>query len=141
MKILMRITYCNCCGEPRYGKDQEIEHDEECVWWKPMKYHPDNWVVLKINRYGENLYKVLAGWSGSYLHGDSWRLNSGIVEVNETEESFEFIGHSGSVYVCHKGMYGLRMNNAHVVEQLKEVFGGMISVMDENTDWKTLLDK
>ena len=52
-------------------------------------YTPDNWVVLKITNtkrsgntgYGRTeqvLYKVLAGWGGGYLDGDSWRMNSGI---------------------------------------------------------------
>jgi len=27
-------SYCNCCGAPHYvGK--ELEHDKECVWYKP----------------------------------------------------------------------------------------------------------
>jgi hypothetical protein len=42
------------------------------------EYLPDNWVVLKINHEGKTLYKVLAGWIGGYLNGDSWRMNSGM---------------------------------------------------------------
>ena len=39
-------------------------------------YQPDNWIIVELpNNTG---YKILAGWSGGYLHGNSWRLNSGI---------------------------------------------------------------
>jgi hypothetical protein len=31
-----------------------------------MQYIPDNWVILKIKG-SDPHYKVLAGWSGSYL--------------------------------------------------------------------------
>ena len=51
-------------------------------------YRPDNWVVIKFTQqvksgntgYGRTekvFYKVLGGWSGGYLDGDSWRMNSG----------------------------------------------------------------
>ena len=45
-------------------------------------YKPDNWVVIKMD--GDNPhYRVLAGWSGGYLHGDSWKINSGITRVED----------------------------------------------------------
>ena len=47
---------------------------------------PDSWVVLKITAETGVIYKVLAGWSGGYLDGDSWRLNSGINIVFERED-------------------------------------------------------
>ena len=48
-------------------------------------YTPDNWVVLKLKpgKGAHPIYKVLAGWSGGYLDGDSWRMNSGISKVTE----------------------------------------------------------
>jgi len=49
----------------------------------------------------------MATWSGGYLDGDSWRMNSGIKGAEETEDSWEFIGHSGSVYTCGKLNYGV----------------------------------
>ena len=72
---------------------------------------PDNWVVLKIDG-DDPHYRVLAGWSGGYLDGDSWKLNSGIVSVFDTDDSFKFIGSSKSVYMCNKNSYGLKMNNS-----------------------------
>ena len=100
------------------------------------EYTPDNWVVLKLYHEGETLYKVLAGWSGGYLSGDSWRMNSGISEVTEDDDYLLFHGYSGSVYRCHKGGYQLRMNNAGIYNQLKERFGDAVELMPEDTDWK-----
>ena len=94
-------------------------------------YTPDNWVVIKFTQqvksgntgYGRTekvFYKVLGGWSGGYLSGDSWRLNSGIVDVEETTYSFIFIGHSGSRYICDKTQECLRMNTAGIWKQMQE---------------------
>ena len=100
------------------------------------EYTPDNWVVLKMNHESETLYKVLAGWSGGYLSGDSWRMNSGISEITEDGDYLLFHGYSGSVYRCYKKSYGLRMNNAGAYNQLKERFGDAVELMPEDTDWK-----
>ena len=104
-----------------------------------MEYTPDNWVVLKIKqgKLDSGFYKVLAGWSGGYLSGDSWRMNSGVTEVTEDGDYLLFHGYTGSVYRCHKGSYGLRMNNAGVYNQLKENegFEGQVTLMDEDTNW------
>ena len=63
---------------------------------------PDRWILLKIG----NIYKVFGSWSGSYLHGDSWRINSGIESVEDDGDFWLFHGVSGSVYKCRKTSYG-----------------------------------
>ena len=99
-----------------------------------MKYNkPDNWVVVKVD---EDFYKVLAGWSGGYLDGDSWRLNSGISEVKDDGDYWLFIGASGSVYQCHKKGYGTRMNIAGRAKQLQELG---CELMPEETYWMKLV--
>ena len=107
------------------------------------EYRPDNWVVLKVKE-GKGtfpFYKVLAGWSGGYLSGDSWRINSGVTEVKEDGDYYEFYGETGSCYRCHKEGYGLRMNNAGVYKNLclQQEFGGQVQLMAEDTDWSTLV--
>lgn len=99
-----------------------------------MTYTPDNWVIVKITRPEGVLYKVLAGWSGGYLDGDSWRLNSGIVRAEVEDDYILFHGHSGSVYKCHKhaqrlsgatsGIYG------RIVEQGKQM-SIVVEIVDE----------
>lgn len=105
-------------------------------------YYPDNWVVLKIkpSKDAKPFYKVLAGWSGGYLNGDSWRMNSGITSVVEENKSFEFYGESGSCYVCRKGAYRLTMANAGIYNQLNEnqEFDEQVTLMPEDTDWEEL---
>ena len=102
------------------------------------EYYPDNWVVLKIKegKDADPIYKVLGGWSGGYLDGDSWRMNSGITKVVEKHHHYEFYGASGSVYLCGRKRYGLRMNNAGVYNQLKEKFGDAVDLMSEDTLWR-----
>lgn len=105
-------------------------------------YTPDTWVMLKICTGSHCVYKVLAGWSGSYTYGSSWKLNSGCTKVTETENSFDFDGYSGSVYVCRKSCYGLSGYTANILsgfqEQLKETPGASIEVMPEETNWLEL---
>jgi hypothetical protein len=98
-------------------------------------YTPDNWVILKIDYDGEIIYKVLAGWSGGYLDGDAWRMNSGITSVEKQAYLYGFYGQSGSVYWCHQGTYRLTMAIAGVYNQLKEHFGDKVEMMPEDTNW------
>ena len=117
-------------------------------------YYPDSWVVIKITEEtlnasntayieGRTYYKVLGGWSGGYLHGDSWRLNSGINLVFEHKDEIHFYGHSGSNYICHKSTYGLRMNTAGIFKQMQLVGTGLngsakVELMPEDTDWTNI---
>lgn len=97
-------------------------------------YTPDNWVVIFMNG-DDPHYRILAGWSGGYTTGDSWKMNSGITKVEEDGDYYDFIGSSGSVYRCHKEAYTLRMNNAHIWAQLQELHGDKVQMMDEETNW------
>ena len=104
---------------------------------------PDAWVIVKIVHDGlENpLYKVVAGWNGGYLHGNSWRVNSGITQVEDYEDYFIFHGASGSAYTCHKQRYGMKMCNYPGLERVKAAVkdvNGTVEVMDEETNWKEL---
>lgn len=65
-------------------------------------YNPDGWVIVKITHENDIIYKVFASWSGGYLHGDSWKLSSGIVKIEETENEYSIHNHSGSVYTVRK---------------------------------------
>ena len=100
-------------------------------------YTPDNWVIIKLK--GEDPhYRVLAGWSGGYTTGDSWRMNSGIIKVEEDEAFYYFYGSSGSRYRCCKESYRLRINNAHIWDRLQELHGDKVELMPEDTDWNSL---
>jgi hypothetical protein len=100
-------------------------------------YYPDNWVVIRLKG-DDPHYRVLVGWSGGYTQGDSWRMNSGITSAEEKNSYYSFYGSSGSCYVCHKEAYGLRMNNAYIWEQLQELHGDKVEMLNEDTDWMTV---
>lgn len=100
-------------------------------------YIPDNWVVIKFKG-DDPHYRILAGWSGGYLDGDSWKINSGIIRVEEYEHYLYFYGSSGSCYQCHKEAYCLRNNNAYVWNNLQERYGEKVELMPEDTDWMEL---
>lgn len=102
-----------------------------------MQYTPDNWVVIKIKG-DDPHYRVLAGWSGGYAHGSSWRMNSGITKAVDVGGWVHFYGSSGSRYSCHKESYGLRMGNAYVWNRLKEKYGDRVELLDEETDWSNI---
>lgn len=67
------------------------------------EYTPDAWVVVKIvGDPDNNLHKVIGGWSGGYLDGDSWRINSGIESVGDGGDVWLVQGYSGSIYKLRK---------------------------------------
>lgn len=63
---------------------------------------PDKWMIIRFNED----YKVFATWAGGYTTGDSWKLNSGIVRIEEEDDFYIFHGYSGSFYYCNKNSYG-----------------------------------
>ena len=97
-------------------------------------YTPDSWVIVKIQyeKY-ETIYKVLAGWSGSYLYGASWKLSSGIVTFEDKGEYYESLQDSGSTYMLYKSserMSAIMASTfASFEEQLKRN-DGTIEVID-----------
>ena len=102
---------------------------------------PDRWVVLKIFSVSDGtFYKVLGSWYGGYLHGNSWRLNSGIERVvKASKDTFLFYGFSGSCYECRINNYGMHLESSGVVEELKKGRGDIVvEVLPHDTDWLTL---
>jgi hypothetical protein len=72
------------------------------------EYHPDKFTLLEINPdEEETFYKVFGTWGGSYLYGDSWRMNSGIERAVMDSGMISFIGRSGSVYSCNISSEGI----------------------------------
>jgi hypothetical protein len=98
------------------------------------EYNPDNWVVLKMVYKDKTFYKLLAGWSGGYLNGDSWKLNSGIEKVELDNDRYKFYGSSDSVYSCHKDGYGLRMSTVDIYSTMKKTYPDQVEML-EDCDW------
>ena len=98
------------------------------------KYTPDSWIIVKIQseNYG-TIYKVLAGWSGSYLYGASWKLSSGIVTFEDKGEYYESLQDSGSTYMLYKSseqMIGIMAGAFASFEEQLKGNDGAIEVID-----------
>ena len=98
------------------------------------EYNPDSWVVLKMTYKDQTFYKVLGGWAGGYLNGDSWRLNSGVERAELVDGKYHFHGSSGSVYRCNPEMYGLRVVTANIFDQMKSAHPDAVELL-EDRDW------
>jgi hypothetical protein len=84
------------------------------------EYTPDKWVVIEIAMEGTTVQKILSSWYGGWAGSDSWRLSSGITEVEELEDSYIIKNHSGSVYTCFKGRYGMSSYTVGILKDFKE---------------------
>jgi hypothetical protein len=93
-------------------------------------YTPNKWMIIKITG-NDPHYRVFGSWSGGYLDGDSWRMNSGITSFEEEDDHYLFIGHSGSTYACHKDMYGANVHGMGVVKQFEERHPDKVFILNE----------
>ena len=93
---------------------------------------PDSWVILEVNHEGDQFQRILSGWSGSYLYGDSWRMSSPIKELNikVNQDFFTATTDSGSTYQLFKSRQGLRMSNAGIYNELKEKHGDSVEIVE-----------
>jgi hypothetical protein len=111
----------------------EVQGPREEWMDEPYDYAPDQWMLIQITGTDPH-YRVFGSWSGSYLNGDSWRLNSGIKSVKQVGDYYFFYGHSGSVYRCHKEMYGSTPYVLSVAQGMAERSGATMYLMDEPED-------
>ena len=84
------------------------------------EYIPDKWVVIEIAMEGTTVQRILSSWYGGWAGSDSWRLSSGITEVEELEDSYIIKNESGSVYTCFKGRYGMSAYAMGILEDFKK---------------------
>ena len=80
---------------------------------------PDKWMLVRITGTDPH-WRIFATWYGGYLGSDSWRLNSGVTSVEDKDEWYDFHGHSGSLYRCHKESYGVSSYGQSVLTGLVE---------------------
>lgn len=83
---------------------------------------------------------MFGSWSGSYIHGDSWQMNSGVVDVKENGDGYDVIGSSGSIYYCHSLRYGVNSYGHGVLNDFVKRADGKIEVLEGmpdmlNMDW------
>ena len=99
-----------------------------------IKYTPEEWILVRINA-EKPFYKVFGAWKGSYLNGDAWQMNSGVVKVEEDETYYYFHGESTSIYKCHKDRYGIRsMYNQGIINNYQKASKGKIEPIFDMPD-------
>ena len=92
---------------------------------------PDSWVIIEVNHEGKQFQKILSGWSGGYLDGDSWRMSSPIKNIH-IDIDLDYITvdtQSGSQYTLYKSCQGLQVSNAGVWNKLQKQFGGAVEIV------------
>jgi len=103
------------------------------------EYYPDCWVVIRIVSVEDSnqiFYRLLSGWIGGYAQADAWRLNSGIIKMEDVDSHWVVHGQSGSVYRCYKNSYRLStLTFAKYTEWQKKLGEETLQMMPENTDW------
>ena len=105
-------------------------------------YTPDKWVMLKFTHDSKPVYKILASFYGGYARGDSWQLNSGVVKIEEDGDLYLFHGSSGSVYQCHKQMYGMSAYTMGILsnfqKQVEDMDDVTLELMDADANFMEL---
>lgn len=83
-------------------------------------YHPDLWKIVKltpVDNTNKTYFRIFATWAGGFARGDSWKLSSGITEIEYQEPCWIVKNHSGSVYHLHKNGEGFTGYSSSVLDQ------------------------
>ena len=83
-------------------------------------YTPNNWQLVRVTPKDTSAiyYRILAGWSGSFMYGSSWKLSSGCEQVIDEGDSWCVPQSSGSVYILRKNSEGDKLSTFGVLEDL-----------------------
>ena len=102
---------------------------------------PDKWVIVGIAVDDSRIFKVFGSWVGSYLDGDTWRMNSGIKAVTEDDHYCYFEGMSGSCYKCLKSRYGVATSYSQgVLNDIVEKGQGRVIVLENRRNLINFLE-
>lgn len=88
----------------------------------PTVYQPNNWQVIKVVPKSTpeiTHYRILAGWTGSYSYGSSWKLSSGIEQIIDLTFNWKVPQTSGSVYVLNKHQEHMSVATMGVLESVQ----------------------
>jgi hypothetical protein len=113
---------------------EELKDQTSAIMSLPAEQgiEPDAWVIIEVKTPAGQFQKILAGWTGGYLYGDSWRMSSPMKELNikVNQDFFTVETDSGSCYTLWKSRQGLRMSNASIYNELKEKYGDMVEIVE-----------
>ena len=86
---------------------------------------PDRWVILKIgtpaHRDGKPFLRIVAGWSGSYLTGQSYRVSTPIVSLDGYDDTgIRVTSLSGSPYNLPYNRIGTNLIMSGYIENTRD---------------------
>jgi hypothetical protein len=111
--------------------------DLEMVARMTKEYATHHWVVVKLPLGSEgHFYRVMGGWRGGYVGGDSWRMSSRIVRVEKQGAIWLFYAETGSIYHCHAKTYS--MKGMYLQGILNDAIHHGAIALPEDTDWQNL---
>ena len=96
---------------------------------------PDCWVILEypdpIHPGNPPHQKILSGWSGGYLDGDSWRLSSPIkkMDIKVNQDFYMVDTNSGSTYTLWKARQRFNTETLNLYNTLVEKIGNEVKVV------------
>jgi hypothetical protein len=84
-------------------------------------YTPDRWVVVEVTFLDNNVTqrRILAGWSGGYMSGNSWKFSSVIQSETDFSDYIQFDNASGSRYLCYKRRCGMTAMSGAVLQDME----------------------
>ena len=102
-----------------------------------IHYIPHGWV---LGKYKGDL-KVFCSWTGGYLNGDSWRLNSKVRTVDFEDKSY-IINKEGSSYQLSVLNYGrISVYNYGILSNIKNRGFEVLDETEAVNELEVLLDK
>lgn len=96
---------------------------------KMNTYCPDKWIVVELKEH--KISKILSGYSGGYLYGNSWRLSSGITKIIDKDSILEIHNESGSIYHCHKNSFGVNMESSGILKEIQEFTAVVLPTIED----------
>lgn len=95
-------------------------------------YYPDKFLLVEIEYPDETIMRVFGTWSGGYLSGDTWRMNSGVNTVKTEGDMILFEGYTtGSIYHCHPESYGCTAYGSGVLNSMVEKAEVPVRILSE----------
>ena len=89
----------------------------------PKVYQPNNWQIIKVTPKDSTQvphYRILAGWTGSFTYGSSWKLSSGIEQIIDLTFNWKVPQTSKSVYILSKHQEHMSTATMGVLESVQQ---------------------
>lgn len=90
--------------------------------YKLADIYPDAYQFIRITpkESDQSIIKLFSAWVGGYSGTDSWRLNSGVKDIEICPNHVRVYGYSGSCYCIHKVQVHMSVYGSNVLSGIVE---------------------